>query len=539
MPPAKEDSETEDGSTDFRKESPGDSKCSSDQSGNISDSSTGSESSTGSSGGTPFRMEVKHANRKRKRPHIAAASSDVLGGEDEGSQKQQSQHQKQGQTTTRTASPSTAPASGEAKATAKAEPVRSTSVSKREKLPQPDGWRVKLYRLNADGSWDDCGTGRVLCLYKPAMAKANSNSPMPRNTTSSYSSDNGSNSSSPYNAALDAWICQELGEPTLCMHAELVCETTQPRILLRTRILLRDAYQRQGENIITWCEPYYDNSIANHSEHSNANNSNGSGSKCNSGGVDLALSFQDNAGCLDIWKQITHVQRRASELYRSYQQQQSSAQSSSQAQHQGNNDDQQQTNNDNLNRNLNSSENISKTGNHTGTMTDVAQKVAAEHHAELERQQQHQMWVSMAETVQQHSAYTEGDNSGLLSQRQQNQDGQQHSAQHHAHHHGPGGSTASIMSRQQQHPGTSQQHIQFVSAEENGGDMSSYGNPGGSPPSHEQTSMGNNPNNMMMSPQLPSPPTLSNLEEIADTFARVQVRLVSGSFILKDAFFVS
>jgi len=27
------------------------------------------------------------------------------------------------------------------------------------------GWRVKLYRLNVDGSWDDCGTGRICCHY--------------------------------------------------------------------------------------------------------------------------------------------------------------------------------------------------------------------------------------------------------------------------------------------------------------------------------------------------------------------------------------
>ena len=29
---------------------------------------------------------------------------------------------------------------------------------------QPEGWRVKLYRLNTDGSWDDCGTGRIVCF---------------------------------------------------------------------------------------------------------------------------------------------------------------------------------------------------------------------------------------------------------------------------------------------------------------------------------------------------------------------------------------
>ena len=75
-------------------------------------------------------------------------------------------------------------------------------------------------------------------------------------------------------------------------------EGRQRCLLLRTRILLRDPYQRQGDNIITWCEPFYVSR--------------------NSGGVDLALSFQDNAGCLDtgIWRQITHVQSRASELLR-------------------------------------------------------------------------------------------------------------------------------------------------------------------------------------------------------------------------------
>ena len=101
---------------------------------------------------------------------------------------------------------------------------------------EEQGWRVKLYRLNADGSWDDCGTGRILCVYKNGTSQNNVNKEGP--------------SSPP--PTLDQ-IYQELGEPTLCVHTEL-----HSRVLLRTRVLLRDAYQRQGDNIITWCEPYYE-----------------------------------------------------------------------------------------------------------------------------------------------------------------------------------------------------------------------------------------------------------------------------------------
>ena len=46
---------------------------------------------------------------------------------------------------------------------------------------------------------------------------------------------------------------QQLGEPTLLVKSEQASET----ILLKSRVLLREAYQRQGDNIITWCEPYY------------------------------------------------------------------------------------------------------------------------------------------------------------------------------------------------------------------------------------------------------------------------------------------
>jgi len=32
---------------------------------------------------------------------------------------------------------------------------------------------------------------------------------------------------------------------------------SMPKILLNTRILLRHVYNRQGDNIITWCEPSF------------------------------------------------------------------------------------------------------------------------------------------------------------------------------------------------------------------------------------------------------------------------------------------
>lgn len=83
-------------------------------------------------------------------------------------------------------------------------------------------WRVKLYRLNTDGSWDDRGTGRIVCSY------SNNNSKEPKS------------------------LQQQLGDPTLVLKSE-----QDENILLRSRVLLREAYQRQGDNIITWCEPYF------------------------------------------------------------------------------------------------------------------------------------------------------------------------------------------------------------------------------------------------------------------------------------------
>ena len=59
--------------------------------------------------------------------------------------------------------------------------------------------------------------------------------------------------------------------------------------LLQSRILEdREAYSLQGENIITWEERR----------------------PLPAQPVDLALSFQENEGCLEIWNQIQEVQGR-------------------------------------------------------------------------------------------------------------------------------------------------------------------------------------------------------------------------------------
>jgi hypothetical protein len=302
-----------------------------------------------------------------------------------------------------------------------------------------EGWRVKLYRLNADGSWDDCGTGRILCLYKQQHSKTHIDGATSSNATTTTNNDT-------KNLSGDSWIYQDLGEPTLCMHSEAnttSAGTSAPRILLRTRILLRDAYQRQGDNIITWCEPYL--------EEGNA-----------AQGVDLALSFQDNAGCLDIWRQITQVQSKAADLFRRN------------GGDRANNNANHPSNNNNADDNGGAGDSTSGTGSSSNagggsSVADVAHAVAAAHHANLQRQQQHEMWVNVASEA----------------------------AQHHLEH-----NQNSLVDRSHEH------HFEDAV----GGMVAAYHDP------NNPQAAGNTPQT-----QLPNPPTLANLEEIADTIAAVQV----------------
>lgn len=226
---------------------------------------------------------------------------------------------------------------------------------------QPEGWRVKLYRLNIDGTWDDCGTGRIVCLYRTKQQSK-------KNLNEDEIGD------------IDQWLYKQTGEATLCVHAEIAGGPEAPNgeqpfeqpphhVLLRTRILLQhDTYQRQGDNIITWCEPYYS---LHHSSSNDGNTTRKNMSNTTNGciGVDLALSFQDNSGCLDIWRQILQVQERARSLIHEQQQlhlRQESGHSES-----------------------------------TTSVEDVAAQAAAEHHASL--QQEHEK--SLLWNKQQHHIY--------------------------------------------------------------------------------------------------------------------------------------
>jgi len=328
---------------------------------------------------------------------------------------------------------------------------------------QPEGWRVKLYRLNADGSWDDCGTGRILCLYKPRPSDGTNGDDNNVPTPNSNPNENDPNS--------DSAIYIELGEPTLCMHSEVSNSinrnnnsmqqsgintsgqnninnnlnnsgNSNPRILLRTRILLRDAYQRQGDNIITWCEPYL--------EEGNS-----------SQGVDLALSFQDNAGCIDIWRQITQVQSKANEKFRLRQQQQ----------HQ----QQQQNNNTNSNTSGNTNDGTKTAcgvleNNHGRSLADLAHNVAAAHHANFQQQRQ-ELWAN-AEASQPQN--------GLVNHNNNNSNETRHA---------------------------------FEDAM--GGIVEAYRNAAGGNP-------GANALGALPLPQLPNPPTVEALEEITDTITTVQ-----------------
>lgn len=177
---------------------------------------------------------------------------------------------------------------------------------------QPDGWRVKLYRLNADGSWDDCGTGRIVFLADAQKTGNNRVEPMAKRKEWD---------------SLEEEIYHILGLPTLCMHAEIPthsqCHLTgavhqTPKVLLRTRVLLRESYQRQGDNIITWCEPFFF-PIQNkgRQEQGLKGQERNDSREEPAYGVDLALSFQDNAGCRDIWNKISKIQHKAYELFKS------------------------------------------------------------------------------------------------------------------------------------------------------------------------------------------------------------------------------
>lgn len=103
----------------------------------------------------------------------------------------------------------------------------------------PTSCRVKLYQLESEGIWLDQGTGFVAC--------------------SSFQAAEGP-----------------------CM---AICREDDGTVMLQSRIVLDDVYERQGESIIMWRETGL-----------------GWGQD-----IDYAISFQDSSGCCSVWEYICFV----------------------------------------------------------------------------------------------------------------------------------------------------------------------------------------------------------------------------------------
>ncbi len=269
----------------------------------------------------------------------------------------------------------------------------NTLQSQQQQQTQPPGWRVKLYRLNMDGTWDDCGTGRIQFYYargSSGESKGGIGGVGESNIQQQQQQQQQQHGSAKVMSGVGGEgkkqqqqqqppppplknLFRELGEPMLCMRAELSQKQQQQqggnanngnvenkrsvssnnnnndgggpsssstssageKVLLRTRVLLHEAYQCQGGNIITWCEPFQAHGKKEKMDGATASSSSGgnplstrpqlqqqqqqhqsgdSSSTSSPAGVDLALSFQDNAGCKDIWQHILNVQSCAREM---------------------------------------------------------------------------------------------------------------------------------------------------------------------------------------------------------------------------------
>lgn len=352
-------------------------QCSSSGSSSSSSSGGGSSSNSNSSSGSEEDTDEESQQVHRKEGAITTKSEVGSGATSTTPSSSPTASEPSGTTTTPSSVAATgstvtttAAASTSAKATGSSPETHGNHNDSGSALVQPEGWRVKLYRLNTDGSWDDCGTGRIVCLYRQQPKTISSN---PNVGGGGGGSGGGQQlQRQPANAnqqsllkgqpsgpvpGSDQWLYQETGEATLCVHAEVTKQNRQPRVLLRTRILLRDAYQRQGDNIITWCEPYYAQQPYSSQSQQRQQNNNNHGPA----GVDLALSFQDNAGCMDIWRQITHIQQYAADLMRQI-----------------------------------PDRNGLMDQRATLSAEDMAAQIAAEHHSDLQRQQHHELWAHLA-----------------------------------------------------------------------------------------------------------------------------------------------
>lgn len=142
--------------------------------------------------------------------------------------------------------------------------------------------RVKLYQLRTDSEWDDQGTGHVHSQHSNDLLLE----------VRSEAGGNGLRSlglplllhialfslvRSLYSACvtLSILLCLFVS----CSHA-LAFSLFLGRVMLESNVSRSSGYERQGENLILWEEP---------------------------DGKYLALSFQEEEGCTEIWHQICEV----------------------------------------------------------------------------------------------------------------------------------------------------------------------------------------------------------------------------------------
>ena len=129
--------------------------------------------------------------------------------------------------------------------------------------------RVKLYALNAERQWDDKGTGHVSSTY---VERLKGISLLVRaEADGKYSN---------YVVIYVSLLNQKFGSIIKCHLNDKFEFRLIGSLLLESKIQPDTAYQKQRETLIVWSEG--DN-------------------------FDLALSFQEKAGCDEIWEKICQV----------------------------------------------------------------------------------------------------------------------------------------------------------------------------------------------------------------------------------------
>ncbi|GMH71587.1 hypothetical protein TrRE_jg5527, partial [Triparma retinervis] len=136
-------------------------------------------------------------------------------------------------------------------------------------MTSAEPWRVKLYRLNVTGEWDDLGTGFIRLVIRmeadgPTAEASRQGQEIEKMSlvmcpTSSPVADNGVATAAGADVSNDNEI--------------------------KIDISREQSYQRQGDNIITWTTEMM-----------------GEGEVSQ---TDLALSFQENEGCREVWRRIS------------------------------------------------------------------------------------------------------------------------------------------------------------------------------------------------------------------------------------------